>query len=368
MASQYRSAVVATLGVLALTLAACGGGSRPGDTPPTTAPAANAPAASAPTAVPAPQRVSLGVLGGSTDAGFFIGLDQGFFQEYGIEVETQPFDSAARMVVPLGAGQLDAGGGSHSAGLFNAVGRDVSIKLVADKGSLLPGHGFQGLMFRRDLVDSGRLRTPADLRGMSVAVPARGITTEVSLAAWLRQAGLTLDDVDVTEMNFADHATALGGRAIGAAVSIEPFLTRILDLELATLYQRTDELIPGYQVAEVIYSGRFASERPDAALRFMMGYLRAVRYYNDAFVRGDAAKRQQAVATLARHTTVKDIPLYDRMVMPGLHPDGKMNRATIASDQDFWLSIGLQRAPTHLDDIVDHSFADAAARALGPYR
>src|SRR5207248_10669968 len=139
-------------------------------------------------------------------------------------------------------------------------------------------HGFQGLVFRRDLAESGQLRSPADLRGRHVAVPAQGITTEVSLAVWLRQAGLTLDDVQVAELNFADHATALGGGSIEAAVSIEPFLTRILDEGVGTLYQRTDEILPGYQVGEVIYSGRFAREQPEAARRFMVGYLRAVRY------------------------------------------------------------------------------------------
>jgi NitT/TauT family transport system substrate-binding protein len=272
------------------------------------------------------------------------------------------------MVAPLGAGQLDVGAGSHSAGLLNAAARDVSIKLVADKGNLSPGFGFMGLLLRKDLWDTGRLRTPADLRGMRVALPARGITTEVALARWLEKGGLTLNDVEVVELNFADHASALGGGSLEAAVSIEPFLTRILDQDLAALYQRTDEIIPGYQVGEVMYSGQFVRERPDAALRFMTAYLRAVRFYNDAFVKGDVAKRQDVIATLAKHTPVKDAALYDRMVMPGLNPDGKLNRATIASDQDFWLSIGLQNARVNLDEVVDQSFADAAAAQLGPYR
>jgi NitT/TauT family transport system substrate-binding protein len=272
------------------------------------------------------------------------------------------------MVAPLGAGQLDVGGGSHSAGLFNAVGRNITIKLVADKGSLSPGHGFQGLVFRRDLAESGRLRTPADLRGLHVAVSSRGITTENSLAAWLRQSGLTLDDVDVVELNFGDHATALGGRSIEAAVSIEPFLTNILDEGLGTLYQRTDEMLPNYQVGEVIYSGQFAQQRPEIARRFMVAYLKAVRYYNDAFDGGDAAKRQEVAAILARHTPVKDLALYDRMIMPGLNPDGRMNVSTIAEDQDLWLQRGIQQTRVNLDELVDHSFIDAAVGELGAYR
>ena len=313
-------------------------------------------------------RVRLGVLNVSSDAGIFIALDQGYFREQGIELDMTPFDSAARMVAPLGAGQLDAGGGSHSAGLFNAVGRGIGIKLVADKGSSPPGGGFQGLLFRRDLAEGGQLRGPADLRGRRVAIPAQGITPEAALAGWLRQANLTLDDVQIVELNFADHPTALGSRAVDASMTIEPFITRALDLGSATVYQRTDQLFPGYQIAEVLYSSQFAQQQPDAARRFMTAYLRALRFYNDGFMRGDAARREAAVASLARHTPVKDLALYDRMVMPGLDPDGRMSLESLRSDQDFWLSRGLQQTRIDVESVVDYTFADAAVQALGPYR
>jgi NitT/TauT family transport system substrate-binding protein len=308
------------------------------------------------------------VLSAATDAGIFIAQDLGYFEEQGVTLELVPFDSGARMVAPLGAGQLDAGGGSHSAGLFNAVARGISLKLVADKGVSSPGHGFQALVFRKDLVDRGRLRSVADLRGMRVALPARGITAEASLERWLRAGGLGLGDIEEAELNFAEHATALGGQSIDAAISIEPFLTFMVERGIATVHQRSDEFMPGYQLAEIIYSGQFARERAEAGRRFMVAYLKGVRYYNDAFDKGDAAKRQEAVAILTGNTAVKDPALYDRMVMPGLNPDGRLNAASVAEDQELWLASGIQQARVNLDEIIDHSFVDAAVAALGPYR
>jgi NitT/TauT family transport system substrate-binding protein len=312
-------------------------------------------------------RVRLGVLGATVDAGFYIAEDQGYYREQGLEVEMTPFDSAARMVAPLGAGQLDAGGGAHSAGLFNAISRGIEFKLVADKGSSPPGFGGQALMFRRDLVDSGQLRDPGDLRGQRVAISARGATTEVTLAAWLRPHGLTVDDVDEVEMGFGEHAPALAGGSIAAAVALEPFITRMLDEGIATAYQRNDELIPGQQLAEVIYSGQFMRDQPEAARRFMIAYVKALRFYNDALVRGDAAKRQAVVATLVRHTAVRDPGLYERMVMPGLDPNGRIAVEHIRNDQEFWLSRGLQQTRINIDEVVDHRYVDAAVQALGTY-
>jgi NitT/TauT family transport system substrate-binding protein len=334
------------------------------------APAQQAPAAPTQPAAPAePVTVRMGVLASTTDAGIFVADDLGYFKEQGIELDLSRFDSAARMVAPLGAGQLEIGAGSHSAGLYNAVSRGIDIKLVADKGSALAGHGFQGLMFRKDLADSGRLRTPADLKGMRVAIPARGISPEVALGLWLRKAGLSIEDVELVEMNFADHASALGNGSIEAAVSIEPFLTRIVDVGAGITYQRTDELLPGYQIAAIFYSGPFMREQAEVARRWMVAYLKGVRYYNDGFVKGDAAKRQETVTILARHTPVKEAALYDRMVMPGLHPDGRMNVASLTEDQDFFVATGLQQTRIDINTLVDHSFADAALQALGgPYR
>ncbi len=312
--------------------------------------------------------VRMGVLGVLPEAGIFVALDQGYFREQGLDVDMTPFDSAARMVAPLGAGQLDAGDGSHSAGLFNAVARGIPIKLVADAASGPPGYSVVALMFRRDLADSGQLRGPADLRGRRVALPARGIPTEVLLSYWLRPAGLRVDDVEIVEMGFPDQVPAFAARNIDATVIPEPFETRLADQGLATVYQHSHEIYPGFQVAEVMYGATFAQEQPDVARRFMTAYLRGVRVYNDGFVKGDAAARQVTIAALIQNTPVKDAALYDRMALTALDPDGRINVTSLAADQDYWLASGAQQTRIDLNALVDYSFADAAVQALGPYR
>jgi NitT/TauT family transport system substrate-binding protein len=93
-----------------------------------------------------------------------------------------------------------------------------------------------------------------------------------------------------------------------------------------------------------------------------------VRFYNDAFERNDPARRQEAIAILTRNTPIKDAALYERMAMPGLAPDGRINVPSLTRDQDFWLARGVQQSPVNLGELVDQSFADAAVAVLGPYR
>src|SRR5829696_5607579 len=70
-----------------------------------------------------PTTLQVGVTRTLSEAGQWIALERGYFQEQGIAVEFTQFDSAARMIAPLGSGQLAVGSGAISAGLFNAIAR-----------------------------------------------------------------------------------------------------------------------------------------------------------------------------------------------------------------------------------------------------
>ena len=96
-----------------------------------------------------------------SDAPFFIADKKGYFAQEGIRVT---FSVLREMIAPLGTGQLDVGGTSTSAGLFNAVERGINIKIVADKGSTPPGYGYQPILVRKDLVESGKVKSFADFK------------------------------------------------------------------------------------------------------------------------------------------------------------------------------------------------------------
>jgi NitT/TauT family transport system substrate-binding protein len=324
-------------------------------------------AAATPTHPPAPATVQAGLMLSASDTGFFVGLEQGYFAEQGITLNVTPIQAAATMLAPLAAGQIDVGGTTLIPGFMNAIARDVRIWAVADKGSTPPGFGYQGLIIRRELWDNGTVRGPGDLRGRKVSVPSRGSGAQASLDRALRRDGLTTDDVDMTPLTFPDMEAGFAGGAIDAAIVIEPFLTSIVDHGVGHLWARNDEYYPNQQVAEVLYSNQFAREQTDVARRFMVGYLKGVRDYNDGFVKRDPSKREAVISALVKHTPVKDRALYDRMVLPGLNPNGTMNTESLAADQDYFLSTGDQQQRVELSQLVDHQFADYAVQVLGRY-
>ena len=305
--------------------------------------------------------VRVGTLGAISDAPIFIADKKGFFRDEGIDVKMTVFQSAATMVAPLGAGHLDVGAGSPSAGMYNAVARKIDIRIVADKAMSTPGYGATKLIVRKDHVDSGRFKTLADLKGMKVAGNAPGVSNTAMLNAMLTSVGLKYSDVDVLNLAFPDHLVALQNKSIDAGATIEPIATLAV--------QADDQIYPDHQIATLIYAEEFAKKR-DLGIRFMKAYVRGIRFYVSALKDGRLAgsTADEVIDILTEYTAVKNKDLLRKITPTGMDPDGRVNTASLQRDLDFYASQGLVDSKIDVSRIVDMSFAIEAVKVLGPFK
>lgn len=314
--------------------------------------------------------VRVGTTNSSSDAPFFIADKKGYFKQEGLEVVFTPFDSAAKMIAPLGTGQLDVGAGAPSAGLYNATARNINIKIVADKGSMPPGYGYLSMLVRKDLIDSGRFKGYRDLKGLKVALPAPGTSTDSTLEEALKKGGLKIGDVELVHMGFPQHVPALQNRAVDVSITTEPSVTRAVQSKAAVRFAGGDEIYPHQQLAVVLYSGEFIKSQPEAAQRFMRAYIKAVRDYNDALNDGKLAGpgADEIIAILTQATSIKDAEVHRTITPNGCNPDGKVNIASLKKDLDSFQARGLLQGKIALDQVVDPTFVEAVVKELGPYK
>lgn len=311
------------------------------------------------------------VSGSSADAAMFMALEKGYFEEQGINVELRRFDSGARMVAPLGSGQLDVGSGGISAGLFNAIADDVNVRIVADKARVVPP-GFVSLLVRKQLVENGAYEDFSDLEGRTVAIPAKGVAPTVQLQAFLEAGGLTLSDVRLEEIGFASQIAALANGSIDAAVSIEPSTTKAVRSGAAARAARTLEVLDGLQTSGILYSDAFAQQQ-DLATRYMTAYLKGVRFYNDALVDGklDGAKGDEVAQTLVEYTEIESPSFYNEIALHGVDPNGESKLDAVRNMLTFFQKRGQLDAEVDIDAVMkrafDPSFRKAAVDKLGPY-
>src|SRR5215467_9418233 len=318
----------------------------------------------------AAQQITVGATSSTSDAPIFIADKKGYFRAEGLEVKVANFRSAADMVAPLGAGQLQAGAGSASAGLYNAVLRGIRIRIVADKASSPPGYGATKIVVRKDHVDSGRYREVRDLKGMRFAMNAPGVSNTSTLNTLMKSAGLKYSDVETVDLPLPEHPVALKNKSVDAAASVEPAATIAVRNGDAVVIKSDDEVLPGHQIAVLIYSEDFALNRPDVARRFMRAYIRAVRFYNGALKDGrlDGPNADAVIAILSEATPIKSRDIYKLITPTGMNPDGRVNKASLAYDLAFYAEQGLIRGAVNLEDVIDGTFVDAALQELGPYR
>jgi NitT/TauT family transport system substrate-binding protein len=316
------------------------------------------------------QTVTVGAASTVSDAPIYIADRKGFFRAEGLDVKVTNFRSASDMVAPLGAGQLDAGAGSAGAALYNAVARGIKIKIVADKASSPPGYGATKVLIRRDLIEGGRFKTLADLKGLRFAMNAPGVSNTSTLNTLLKSAGLKYSDVETVDLPFPDHVVALKNKSVDASASVEPGPAIAVRNGDAVVLKSDDEILPHHQIAVLLYSEDFARKRRDDAVRFMRAYIRAVRFYNGALKNGrlEGANADEVIAILSEATPIKARAIYQAITPTGMNPDGHVNKDSLAYDLAFYREQGLIKGAINLDDVLDASFVEAVLKELGPYR
>jgi NitT/TauT family transport system substrate-binding protein len=318
-----------------------------------------------------PATVNIGILATSSDAPIFIADQKGYFKDEGIAIAYHSFMSAAVMMAPLGAGQLDIAAGGTSAGLFNAVTRGIEMRVVADKASDPPGYGFAQLLVRTELMKSGRYKTLADIKGMKIAISAPGSSSWPELAAVCDKAGVSFDDVTKLPLDYPDHVVGFKSGSIDASITIEPFATAAINTGDATKIMGDDQFYPNQEVAVLIYGETFRKQRRDVGMRFMRAYIKGARYYNDALANGKLAGPNAAdvISILTEKTRIKNPAVFRAITPNGCDPDGRVNVASMQRDLDLYRKLGLVTNPKlTAAQTVDTSFTDAAVKQLGPYK
>lgn len=314
--------------------------------------------------------VRVGVIASMSAAPIFIAEQLGYFRAEGLNVEFTTFPSATNMMAPLAAGQLDVGGGAAVAGLYNAVGRGIDVRIVANLANDPIGYGFQRLVVRTDLVKSGKYKTLADLKGMTFAGLARGVTAESQLSKLLESAGLKFSDVKHVYMSFPDSVIALKNGAIDASVMPEPNASLAVSTGAGVDVLGDDVYYPNQEASELLFGTNFLRTHRDIGAKFMYAFLRGVRYYNGALAHGKLAgpNAENVIKILSENTPVKDSAIYHALTPNGSNPNGKVNMASLKTDYEFFVSQGLIEHPVDIDKVVDNSFVDEAIKRLGPYK
>jgi NitT/TauT family transport system substrate-binding protein len=150
-----------------------------------------------------------------------IAEDQGYWEKYGLNVETPSFTNGPLQIQALGTGDLDFG-------------------YIGPGAFWLPASGEAKIIAMNTLGQSDRVvgqpgnKTIEDLRGKTVAVP-EGTSGDMILTLALEEAGMTKDDVELVPMEPSAIVAALSSGQVEGAGFWYP--------ALATVKEQVPELV-----------------------------------------------------------------------------------------------------------------------------
>ncbi len=306
-------------------------------------------------------KVKIGVLKLTASAVLFLGVEKGYFQEFGIDPELVYFQAAQPIAVALASGDIPVGATGLTAGLFNIVAGGVRIWIVADKGREWPNHNLTALVVRKDLYDGG-VRSMRDLKGKKIGVTQIGSTFHYNVGRYLEKAGMAPGDVELVPLQALPALNdALTARRVDAVATAEPFVSRLESAGAGVTIIHTGDTFP-WQIATMMYSDAFAKNRV-LAVAFMKGYVKSSRHYFDAVLaRQSGPAFDEIVAITAKHTGAS--PDLIRKGFPYQDRDGRLMPGDVARQTAWWHAQKLVKTPVAEKDIVDESFLRDALRAL----
>ncbi len=295
-------------------------------------------------------------------APYYVALDKGYFTAEHINVQSDSQRGAQDTVAMLATGKLDVSVGGISAGFYNAQNQGLDLRAVAALGIQPSPVVATPAVARKDLWDSGAIRTGKDFRGRKIASNVPGAIPEYLIYLILEKYGMTMKDVDETFLGFPQMLVALKNKALDVAVLPEPFTNTAVRQGLGVVVPSESGVGSGEITTMVFFSGKFMRERPDVGVRFLRAIVRAARE-----TQGDFTKKPDLIAALAKETRLAPESIRDSVPSffdPNL--DIAKYEASIQRQELVYIKIGRLHysTPLPMDHLVDASLVHKAAASL----
>lgn len=271
-------------------------------------------------------------------APIYLGDQQGFFEERGIDLELVLAQGGAAIVPAVLTGEYEFGF-SNVTSLLLAKSRGLPLKVVAAGNSTTgdPQDDIGALIVPGD----SPIQSAADLGGKSVAINTAKNISDTVVRESARQAGADPASIRFTELAFPDMPAAIAGNQVDAAFVLEPFKTIALEAgarEISAPYADTAEdlLIAAYFTSE-----QTLAENPDLVERFTEAMNESLEYA--------AANEEEARQILTTYTRI-DPALLDKLTLPTWSTD--LDASRMQRLADLALQDELVEEPVPVEELI----------------
>ncbi|MCZ2813362.1 ABC transporter substrate-binding protein [Modestobacter sp. VKM Ac-2979] len=206
------------------------------------------------------REVSVGMLPIMPTAALYAGIEQGFFEDHGLQVAVETGQGGAALLPAVLSGDLEFAT-SNPVSLLQARARGLDVQVVAHWTSALSS-GDADVNAVVAAPDSG-IDSAADLEGKQVAVNTLNGMGGLTIREAVRQDGGDPDAVSFLELGFPDMPAALAAGNVDAVWVPEPFLSSLQAEGNTVVTHPSLESVTGHPTQLFFTSGQLAESDPE---------------------------------------------------------------------------------------------------------
>ncbi|MBQ2226017.1 MAG: ABC transporter substrate-binding protein [Methanobrevibacter sp.] len=229
--------------------------------------------------------VKIGYLPSDHDAALFVADAQGKFDEKGIKTELVQFNNGGDLMTAMASGDVDVGYVGISP-VLSSVSAGVPVKVIS--AAQTEGSGIL-------VTNTSGISSAADLAGKTVATPGEASIQHVLLSAYLKNNGLSLDDVNESAMKVPSINDALKTGNLPAAITFQPYVSLGETDDSIDELVDSSEILPGHPCCVVVASQNFIDNHPDTVKDIIAIHEEATKFINDQI---EAGKTDEIVKLL----------------------------------------------------------------------
>ena len=299
--------VLATAAAVLLLTAGCGSGSPSGGD-------SAEPAASGGDSELTP--VTVGVIPIVDTAPIWLGQEQGFFEEEGIELELQTTSGGAAAVPGVVSGDFDFAFGNVMS-VMVASSQGLDVRFVANGASTTGDleSDFGAVVVPED----SDIQSAADLEGKRVSVNNLANIGDTTIRYVVEQDGGDQSSIEFVEIGFPDAPAALANDQVDAAWILEPFLSQALADGGRVVSYNYAEMSPDLDIAGYFTTGETIDADADLVERFTAAMNKSLEY---------AQENPDAVRDIVGTYTEISDELRAEMILPSFTTEFSLDAAT----------------------------------------
>src|SRR5699024_877140 len=283
-------------------------------------------------------QISVGVIPIVDVAPIYLGVQEGIFEEHGLDVELTLAQGGAAFIPAIQSGDFDFGF-SNMTSLVIAKSQGLPLQLVAPGPQTTgePGSDFSSLLVPED----SEAESIVDLEGQRVAVNTLNNINDTVLKEGMRQEGGDRDSMDLVEVAFPDMGGQLESGNVDAIMAVEPFATMAMNEGAQEIYSPYAQPIEDLTIAAYFASTDRIEEDPETVDAFIAAMKESQQYAED---HPDDAK-----AILSEYTEIEP-DVVDELTMPKFPQ--QVTRESIQRIIDLSEETGLIDETVNIDDLL----------------